>query len=122
MIQTKRPMFHAAGDDINNAETQSSTLNQEYNKQVDAGSFKGSFADFMKHLSVNKVIDTGYDLTDSVRKLFAKTAGQTVTEPTVVEEPASSMNNMTKWFIGIGVATLLIWGGVKIYKHYKGGK
>ena len=132
MTQTKMHTFQAGGpvnisdgmnaslnNPIDNDLGSTTTLNQEYNKQVENGSFKGSFADFMKHLSVNKIIDTGYNLTDSVRKLFAKTAGQTVTEPIIIEEPASSMKDMTKWIIGLGVATLVIWGGVVIYKQFK---
>lgn len=99
-----------------------SSLNQQYKEQVASGAFQGSFADFMKHLSINNVIDTGYNLADSVRKLFSKTAGQTITEPIVIEEPASSMKDMTKWLIGVGVVTLIVWGGVVMYKKYKAGK
>ncbi len=134
MIPGKKQMFHANGVDVSaglnatlsdtlTGDTSSgSTLNQEYKSQVAAGAFSGSFADFMKHLSVNNIIDTGYNLTDSVRKLFAKTAGQTVTEPVVVGPPASSGADMGKWIIGVGVVVLVTWGAVKLYKHYHKAK
>lgn len=98
------------------------SLNQEYKNQVESGAFSGSFSDFMNHLSVNGIVDTGYNLLQNVRNLFAKTAGQTITQPTVVESPVSSGIDMTKWIIGAGVAVVVIWGGVVLYKKWKGAK
>ena len=132
MLPLKRQMFQATGDidlsglnaTITNPATgatsnSGTSLNQEYNNQVASGAFIGSFSDFMKHLSVNSVIDSGYSVVDSVRKLFAKSSGQVITEPTVVAAPARSGQDMTKWFVGLGVAVVVVVIAVKVYKHYR---
>lgn len=91
--------------------TDTSSLNQEYNSQVASGKFKGSFADFMSHLDLNKVLTSGSNLLQNVRSLFGKNTDPvdyTGSAPTGPDTPMNPWLKGALWVGGIGLGITII--------------